>query len=338
MTADCVRFGLYYDFRRPSGLPYEQVYRENLDQIAWADTAGFDSVWISEHYFTDDGYTPSPMAVASAVAARTARLRIGTNLILLPLHDPLRLAGDAATVSILSDGRFDLGVGLGYRQFEYETFGRDIKHRPSLIEESISILRQAFTGDSITLHGKRFDVDGVRVTPVPAAPPRILIGGTTHAGIDRAARIGDGFLSVFNFFHPMYLDAAAANGASPSITASQWAVIADDPERTWAEVGDFAAYMLNVYASWGAYGPVETAPTYDRETALSAGLFQLWDTSTAVDELSTLLASTPSIEDVHFWARLPGESAASSHARADLMASKVIPGVRSRLVATGIPA
>jgi alkanesulfonate monooxygenase SsuD/methylene tetrahydromethanopterin reductase-like flavin-dependent oxidoreductase (luciferase family) len=143
-----VNFGLWYDFRNPQeNRSFETLYRESLDQIVWAETLGFGSVWLTEHHFCDDGYTPSPLVIAAAIGERTQRLRIGTNLMLLPLADPIRLAEDAATLSILTSGRFDLGVGLGYRELEFDYFGRKLVNRPSLMEEGIDILRQAWSGN-----------------------------------------------------------------------------------------------------------------------------------------------------------------------------------------------
>ena len=137
-----VNFGLWYDLRNPGNkVSFEKLYRDSLDQIAWAETIGFDSVWLTEHHFVGDGYCPSPLVVAAAIGERTKRMRIGTNLLLLPLADPVRLAEDAAALSILTGGRFDLGVGLGYRQLEFDYFGRKISHRPSLMEEGVSIIR-----------------------------------------------------------------------------------------------------------------------------------------------------------------------------------------------------
>ncbi len=95
-------------------MPFERLYAQALDQIVEAERLGFDSVWLTEHHFCDDGYTPSPLVIAAAIGARTRRLRIGTNLMVLPLHDPVRIAEDAATLSLLTGGRFDLGVGIGY--------------------------------------------------------------------------------------------------------------------------------------------------------------------------------------------------------------------------------
>ena len=110
--AQKVDFGLWYDFRNPEPwqIDFEQFYAERLDQIERAETMGFDSVWLTEHHFCDDGYTPSPLVIHAAIAARTQRMRLGTNLMLLPIADPVRMAEDAATLSLISGGRFDLGA------------------------------------------------------------------------------------------------------------------------------------------------------------------------------------------------------------------------------------
>ena len=170
MTERTINFGLWYDFRNPGGSSgsFEALYRESLEQIAWAESIGFDSVWLTEHHFCDDGYTPSPLVIAAAIGQITSKMRIGTNLMLLPLADPLRLAEDSATLSILTGGRFDLGVGLGYREVEFDYFGRKISHRPSLMEEGVELLRRAWAGETIHHQGKRFKVDGIQVTPVGA--------------------------------------------------------------------------------------------------------------------------------------------------------------------------
>ena len=153
--ADDVQFGLWYDFRNPRQwrVPFESFYRSILDQIVAAEELGIDSVWLTEHHFCDDGYTPSPLVLGAAIAERTTRLRIGTNLMLLPLHDPIRLAEDSATLSLLSGGRFDLGVGMGYRQVEFDAFGRSLTNRPSLLEEGVEVIRRAWSGEPIDFVG-----------------------------------------------------------------------------------------------------------------------------------------------------------------------------------------
>ncbi|GAA3206980.1 LLM class flavin-dependent oxidoreductase [Actinocorallia longicatena] len=328
------RIGLWYDLRNPgpSRRTFTGLYRATLDQIAWAESLGIGSAWFSEHHFADDGYTPSPLVFAAAAAERTTTMRLGTNLVQAPLHDPIRLAEDAATVSLLSEGRFDLGVGLGYRQLEFETFGRTLRHRPSLLTEGIDILRQAWSGEEVHLDGERHQVRGVKVRPIPEQRPRIMVGGIADPAIRRAAAIGDGFLSAVDATIPVYLDEARSLGKEPAVCAAQWAIVADDPEREWARVGDLALYQINTYISWGAFGPPDRVPTYaDRDELLAGGLFAIWDPATAAGHITRLLREHPQVEDVHFWAQLPGEDVAGGSARIEVLAHQVLPAVTAAL-------
>ena len=164
-----INYGLWYDFRNPKEWeqPFGQFYKERLDQIVQAEELGFKSCWLTEHHFCEDGYTPSPLVLASAIGANTKTMKLGTNLMLLPLHDPVRIAEDSATLSLLTNGRFDLGVGIGYRQLEFDYFKRKISHRPSLVEEGIEIVRRSWSGEPVNFSGKRFSVGDLAVTPSP---------------------------------------------------------------------------------------------------------------------------------------------------------------------------
>jgi alkanesulfonate monooxygenase SsuD/methylene tetrahydromethanopterin reductase-like flavin-dependent oxidoreductase (luciferase family) len=316
-------------------VPFERLYAESLDQIVEAERLGFDSVWITEHHFCDDGYTPSPMVMGAAIGARTKRMRLGTNLLVLPLHNPVRIAEDAATLSLLTGGRFDLGVGIGYRELEFREFGRELKNRPSLIEEAMTIIRRAWAGERINFSGKRFNVGDLRVMPVPEHTPKLYLGGMVEPAIDRAARIADGFLSTGSIGHDVYLDSLRKHGRSPEdgvIIAGSWAVVSDDPEREARAVGPYALYQCNQYIEWGAFGPPDTTPRFpDAATALEQGLYQLWTADQAVTEITQLLRKYPQIRDLHFWARFPGETVQAGHRRVEYMAKHVLPRVRAAL-------
>jgi alkanesulfonate monooxygenase SsuD/methylene tetrahydromethanopterin reductase-like flavin-dependent oxidoreductase (luciferase family) len=332
-----VNFGLWYDFRNPSGSAgsFEALYRASLEQIGWAEDLGFDSVWLTEHHFCDDGYTPSPLVLAAAIGERTRRMRIGTNLLLLPLADPVRVAEDAAALSILTNGRFDLGVGLGYRQLEFDHFGRKLSQRPSLMEEGVAILRQAWSGEPVRFAGKRFRVDGLRVTPTPGIAPRLFMGGMAEPAIARAARLADGFLSTGGIGHDLYVAALESLGkprASGAICAGHWGIIAADPEAEVARIGPHVLYQSNQYIAWGAFGPPDQVPLFaDAATAIRDGLYELLDAEAAVASLTRMLQDYPEIIDVHFWARFPGEPVESGSARIEYIARHVLPRVRANL-------
>lgn len=339
MTPSDVNFGLWYDFRNPvdpdangSARKFSDMYREVLDQIAWAESIGIDSVWLTEHHFMDDGYTPSPFVLGSAIGNRTSRMKIGTNLIVSPLHNPMRLAEDTTTLSLLTDGRFSLGVGQGYWKPEFEAFDRNLINRPSLLEEGVEIIRRCWAGCAEPFQGKRLRKPAMAITPLPETVPDLLVGAMADPAIERAARISDGFLSTQNIHHESYLAALDRLGKgreSGRIFAGQWAIIAEDPEREWARIGKHALYQINKYIEMGAFG--EMPQFTDPDQLVEAGSYTLWDVDTAIDSLTELIGITPQIKDVHFWAQLPGESVDSGSGRIQLLAEKVAPAVRARL-------
>ncbi len=335
-----VNFGLWYDLRSPAAwpVPFERLYADSIAQIVWAEDLGFDSVWLTEHHFREDGYTPSPLIIAGAIAARTKKIRIGTNLLLLPLYNPVRLAEDAAAVSLLAGGRFDLGVGGGFVEKEFETFGRKLKHRPSALEEGIEILRRAWTGEPFNFNGKRFQLDDVCVSPAPEHTPRILLGGITEPAIDRAARVADGFLSSGNIGHEIYSAAHKKAGKIPEearIYAGGWGIVSEDPEAEFAAVGEHLQYQMNEYIKMGAGAFDATsgeAPLFETpREAVDNGFYEFWTPDEAVTKILDLLEKYPQIVDLHFWAQFPGETIESGSRRIEQLATRVLPQVRSKL-------
>ena len=329
-----VNFGLWYDFRNPQQWhrPFGEMYRNYLDQIVHAEQSGFDSVWLTEHHFAEDGYTPSPLVLAGAIGERTERMRIGTNLIVLPLHDPIRIAEDAATLSLLTGGRFDLGVGIGYKEEEFAAFGRELKFRPSMIEDAVEIIRRGWSGEPVNYEGKRFSLGDMAITPAPEKTPALYIGGMAPPAIDRVSRIGDGFLSTGGIGIDDYLEALERNGKDPAqgrVVLGCWALIAPDKQAEAQRAGPHALYQANEYIRWGAFGPPDQTPEFpDAATALDQGLYELWDASEAVDRLSGLIEKYPQIIDIHFWAQLPGEHVDVGNRRIDYIAERVLPELR----------
>src|SRR5260370_42699848 len=162
-----VKVGYQLDFRNPPGskLSFRELYDASLAQVTAAESLGFDSIWLTEHHFTDDGYLPALMPAAAAIAARTTRVTIGTYVLLAPFYHPLKLAEDAAFVDVLSGGRLRLGIGLGYRAEEFEGFGVPRAERLGRTPDTIQILKRAVTGESVSFHGKNVKLRCARGLP-----------------------------------------------------------------------------------------------------------------------------------------------------------------------------
>ncbi len=165
------RFGLLHLFESPRGRTEQQYYHENLELIEFADQVGLDEVWLAEHHFSDYGVMPSTQVFGSFIAARTKRIRIGTGVVVLPFHNPIRVAEEFAFLDVLSEGRLDFGVGRGYQPGEFAGYGIPFAESRELFDESLEIIRAAWTQDSVTFKGKHFQFENVRPRPRPLQTP-----------------------------------------------------------------------------------------------------------------------------------------------------------------------
>jgi len=168
-----------------------------------AEELGFDSVWVHDHVFNVGhvfdriGGKPyyEPLTLLSFVAARTRRVRLGTSVLVLPYHNPIRLAKTAATLDVLSGGRFILGVGVGLIEKEIRAMGSPFAERGAFTDEAIAVMRSLWTEDEPSFDGKYHRFAGMKFSPKPLQKPSIpvVIGGVSGAAIRRAARVGDGW-------------------------------------------------------------------------------------------------------------------------------------------------
>ena len=330
-----VRFGLWYDFRNPQRWrqAWSRLYQETLEQAAWAESLGFDSIWLSEHHFTDDGYIPSLFPMLAALAMRTTRVRLGTAVLLAPLHHPLRLAEDAAVVDVLSNGRLDLGVAPGYRAEEFTLLGVRRAERGRRTDETIEVLQAAWTGRPFSYHGRCFQFADAIVTPPPLQQPHppIWVGGGSPATAERAARLGCHFLpdgGADAALYTLYRAQLAAHGHDPdrfSITTVRSVYVCEDPERGWQEVKEHYRYMADRYRQWSeATDTNAPGDSTDGGEALPRANYLVGTPEMVASVISRLRHEVP-FDQLVFWARPPGLPIERSSHSLELFARQVIP-------------
>ena len=330
------RFGLWYDFRNPEKWrrPFPELYAATLEQIRHAEQLGYDDIWTTEHHFINDGYSPSLMAVCSAIAAQTTRVRIGTAVLLLPMHDPVRLAEDAATVDVISNGRLDLGVGLGYREGEFKAFGLDWKTRGRRMDEAATILRKCWSGQPFSFQGRFYNYGEVSVTPQPVQSPMpLLVGGLSPQAVDRAARLGTGFIAGAGAdLIPYYLERCAAHGRPPGtlVRGLPFDAVSDDPDSAWAAIREHVYYQRRMYVEWLNVAGSDVWPLPESPDAIRASdpdIVVTPERATAL--IGEALAVHPEITGFYWGPLLPGLDSATALRSIELFARRVMPAFQS---------
>jgi alkanesulfonate monooxygenase SsuD/methylene tetrahydromethanopterin reductase-like flavin-dependent oxidoreductase (luciferase family) len=236
-------FTIRFDMRAPSfGAPPSELYAAAIDMCAWAETRGAIVAVLSEHHGAEDGHLPSPLVLASAIAARTDRLPIMLAAVVLPFWDPVRLAEDMAVLDIVSGGRVSYAFGIGHRPEEYEHFGVDIHRRGRLADEKLALLRRLLTGEPVVADGRR-----IHVTPActTAGGPFVMLAGGSEAAVKRAARHGLGLVLQTNQggLKELYENECRAHGHEPGFlqlpadNTPTVVFVADDVDKAWNELG-----------------------------------------------------------------------------------------------------
>lgn len=293
-------FGLLSAQRRPGEEGWSRAYEETVRLAVEAERLDFSTVWTTEHHFVDDGYMPSLLVVSAALAAVTTRIRIGTGVILAPLHHPVRLAEDAATVDQISKGRLVLGLGLGWIPVEFEGLGADVRKRGKAMEEILQILPQAWSGEPFQHAGEVYSLPRVAVRPTPPGPIPILIGGGAEAAIRRAARLADGIFSNANiedFIRQLdwLRDECERIGRDPAeLRVHHYSVMlpAESEDEGWSRYGRHAWQMTWKYTDMEASAirsgtPPEAPPfTEELRAKLSRRSFLVGPSERIVETLS----------------------------------------------------
>jgi alkanesulfonate monooxygenase SsuD/methylene tetrahydromethanopterin reductase-like flavin-dependent oxidoreductase (luciferase family) len=319
-----------------SAYALQDVYTDYISDAVLAEELGFTHTFYGEHHFRDCQWTGSPMLMATAVAAHTERIRVGTAVVLLPFHDPIRVAEDAAITDILSKGRFDLGVGPGSQYEEFVTFGRDPKEMNQRSWEAVDWIRRAFDEPGKFSHNGRFyDIPDMTFTTKPVQQPLPMWwGGMGPKNLAEAAKRGMHLIAPFNGGYDAALEAAGRNPADYNVAVMLPVCVADSSDKAWEIAGPGLEYFVNFYQMrknlQGEPAPAEARVT---QQMLREGNAGFWFAAVGTpDEVAAKLR--PFVEGragrlthMALQMRHPGMRTEDTHRSMRMFASEVIPAL-----------
>lgn len=202
-----MKVGLYLTTQFTPETDVARARVEMIEQVRTAKGSGFSSLWVPHHYATQPMQMLAPIPILAHLLREAEGMTIGPNILIMPLLNPIHVAEDAITLDLLSGGRYVLGIGVGYREAEFNSFNVPLKERVTRLTESVEIMRRLWTEDRVTYRGKIFTVEdmGIGLKPIREGGPPIWIAGVVDAAVKRAARIGDAWL-ITNFAHLSVLE------------------------------------------------------------------------------------------------------------------------------------
>ncbi len=329
-VSDFVSYGLLLTSVHDRSVPARQQIDEHHELISLAVELGFDLVVAGQHFAAPALRYLQPIPYLTSIAIQFPTVHVATGIILLPLHHPLHVAEEVATMDAVTDGRVIMGLGIGYLQDEFDAFGIDRSTRTERFEESIEIIRALWSGEPLTHRGSFFDLDNVETSTLPVQDPHppIWIGAQAEVSVRRAARLADAwYVPPFPTHRELvslydaYLDERAAHGnrAQAAIPVRREIFIADSPAAAQAAVSAGASSRYDTYSSWG----LDLDDGLGQDSWLD-NRFVLGDPTTVAEGLHRLMGE---VEHSHFvykpqW---PGQDHLATMAQLERFGTEVIP-------------
>lgn len=330
-------FGILFTQGPVSGEP-NRVLAEVLEQAQAADALGFAAALTTEHKYSDE-YFGSPLHLAFAIAARTERVRVGTSIAIAPLYHPIELAQDAAMLDQLSGGRLFLGLGVGYLPEDFQTMNVPFADRVQRFDETIRIVRKAWTEERFSFSDKIYTFDDVSVRPKPfQSDPAVHLAAWTPGGLRRAGTLGDGWISnALMSVHTMrdmaatYRAAAESAGRSSRVTAIRFCWTAPTREQAERDFGETAVAMARTLWEYGAITDMPEVGSASDITLeqLCADRFVIGTPQECVDSLRSY-QEIAGVDDFLLIFRYPtGPELTKVRAAMELFGSEVLPAFES---------
>jgi alkanesulfonate monooxygenase SsuD/methylene tetrahydromethanopterin reductase-like flavin-dependent oxidoreductase (luciferase family) len=337
-----MKLGIYLNSQHPEGDDPARRFAETVEQVRLIRSLGFDSIWAGEHHVTPGFHFFPQLGLLQRLAAEADGLWIGTNVTLLPLHNPIELAEVGAFLDVISGGKLLLGVGLGYRPEEYAMYGVAMAERASRLAEGVGIIRRLWTEDRVRHRGRHWQLDDVTIRPRPLQQPSppLIIGAQVKAALQRAAVIGDGWMAVptlsLEQVAKQKSQYAAARSearlpASPYICRLIEVGCARDDAEAARRVAPFLMEKYKAYFSWGLEGLEidPAAPAEEQFRGLATGRFAVGGPATVTD----MLVAQHRAGLTHLAMRVswPGMSQDHILAGIEMLGKEVLPEVRRRV-------
>ncbi|MBU2533028.1 MAG: LLM class flavin-dependent oxidoreductase [Alphaproteobacteria bacterium] len=339
-----MKLGVYLNAQHPQGDDPGRRFAETVEQVRLIRKLGFDSIWGGEHHITD-GYHYFPLLpFLQRLSAEAEGMEVGTNIVLLPMHNPMEIAEISAFLDVITGGRFQLGVGLGYRQEEFDMFGVPLKQRVTRMVEGIEIIRRLWTEDRVTHNGRHWQFENMTIRPQPVQKPRppILIAAQVDAAVERAATIADGWAMVPT---PRltevedHMNKFKASRAAAGLPACEHFVrlfevaCAEDEETALRRTAPYLLEKYASYMSWGLPG-LKLDPGDAPEEQLRKLAANRFGVGTPAQVTEALLDQHRiGVTHVTMRASWPGMKQDDILASLDLIGTKVLPEVRRRIAA-----
>jgi hypothetical protein len=287
-----LNIGVKFDMRAPAfGTPIRELYAAALDMATFVDEIGVARINAMEHHGSEDGYLPTPFVLGGGFAARTKQCRITLGAVILPLHDPVKVAEQISVLDLMSGGRLEVIFGVGYVPFEYQLFKVSMRDRGRLLDEGIDIILRA-------LHGERFEHDGreIYIRPLPLQKPEdiLIVGGGVDASAKRAARLGLGFAPVHSNLFDLYDAECRKLGREPGRKYGSSGLgdihLSNNPEATWARLMPHLKHQIGEYAKLAATSdnnsPFKGLLTNDAALR-SCGILNVWTPAELLQKAAT---------------------------------------------------
>ena len=269
-----MRFGLSLSMQHPLGDDLGLRFAELLETVRLARQAGFHHISASQHYLAAPFQYMQPVPVLARVAAEAGNMTLGTGIMLLALQQPVDVAESIATLDVICGGRFVFGVGLGYRDVEFDAFGIPRGGRLSRFLEALEVVRRLWTEETVTFQGKHFNLRDVRLTTRPLQKPRppIVVAASSDKMVERVARLADAWtiaghatLATLGRQVDLYREALARAGKPfppPHFRLGKELYIAGDMDTALREALPYIATKYDAYAQWGQDNVLPAGETF----------------------------------------------------------------------------